>query len=452
MSVRLKTLTIYAARSVDGGFGMFDGSLPWHCPQDLSLFAKVTTLSENEYRNTMFMGRKTYESVGDLPNRNCIPISRKETMPELLWLPNGGIGYSQHVFMIGGKESIQSTMREYEPDCLILSTIETEAPHADTRVSDRDFHLDKYHLYSFKQFDGFHVHVYVKDPVNPLVPPGADRYIPHCDAMYSNLVEYVLRHGQERQDRTGNGTLSCFAPMQLRFDDISETFPLLTTKKVFLRGVLEELAWFLRGSTDSKELEARGVNIWRGNTSAEFIRARGLEYDEGQTGPIYGKQWRNFGGVDQIQTLVEQIKADPESRRHVVSAWNPPELGDMVLPPCHCFFQTSIRMGKFIDMGIYMRSCDVALGLPFNICSYAALMHILSVKTGYKTGSLVFSFGDCHIYKDHIGPLKEQISRKSMASTRLKSVENKSFDDYQACDFDFSTYFSHPNIPMKMAV
>jgi dihydrofolate reductase len=322
MSVYNKLTTIYAARSIDGGFGMSDGSLPWTCPQDLDLFAKITKHTNSRFRNTMFMGTTTFSEIGDLPGRHIIQVSKQIKTPELLWMENGGIGYSDQVFIAGGKKLFSSVFESgFRPDCIILSTIERECPHADIFLRDSDLHLDQYVLFSFKQFDGFRVHVYVKNTDHPKIPSGVLEFVPHHDQMYANLVRNILDNGERVQDRTGNGTVRMFAPPPIKFD-LGVVFPIITTKRVFWRGVCEELWWFLRGSTDSKELERVGVHIWSGNTSRDFLDQRGLEdYEPGQTGPIYGHQWRHWNG-DQLQNLVDGIQRDPFSRRHLLSAWN----------------------------------------------------------------------------------------------------------------------------------
>jgi thymidylate synthase len=452
MSVYNKLTTIYAARSIDGGFGMSDGSLPWTCPQDLDLFAKITKHTNSRFRNTMFMGTTTFSEIGDLPGRHIIQVSKQIKTPELLWMENGGIGYSDQVFIAGGKKLFSSVFESgFRPDCIILSTIERECPHADIFLRDSDLHLDQYVLFSFKQFDGFRVHVYVKNTDHPKIPSGVLEFVPHHDQMYANLVRNILDNGERVQDRTGNGTVRMFAPPPIKFD-LGVVFPIITTKRVFWRGVCEELWWFLRGSTDSKELERVGVHIWSGNTSRDFLDQRGLEdYEPGQTGPIYGHQWRHWNG-DQLQNLVDGIQRDPFSRRHLLSAWNVGDLDKMVLPPCHCFAQFSVTQSQRLDCHVYMRSCDVALGLPFNIASYGVLVHIIAVKTKLKPGTMTFSFGDAHVYIDHIEKLTEQIDRFSKPAVVLKRVDDVSFDAYTNECIATSPYFHHNAVKMNMAI
>lgn len=398
------------------------------------------------------MGRTTYESVGDLPGRHVFSVSRRDPTPKLIWLPNGGVGFSDQVFIAGGKKLIASAFESGEtPDCLIISTIERECPHAEIKLTDDDLHLDQYFLYSARKFGTFTIRVYVKNPHEPRVPSGVHEYVPPHDVLYERFVRGIVDNGTERDDRTGKGTISVFAPDPLRFD-VSELLPLLTTKKVFLRGVIEELCWFLRGSTDSNELERVGVNIWKQNTTREFLDGRKLfENKVGDAGPIYGKQWRDFSGEDQLRNLISGIVENPASRRHVVSAWNAGELPLMALPPCHVLFQVYARE-NVLDLHLYMRSCDVGLGLPFNIASYALLLHIISKHTHRTPGELIISFGDAHVYSDHVEPLLESLDRHPKAGVRVLNVENNALEEYNCDSFEFSDYFSHPAVRMEMAI
>ena len=276
---------------------------------------------------------------------------------------------------------------------------------------------------------------------------------------YLDLCKFVLENGEVRKDRTGTGTISRFG-YQMRFN-LEEGFPLLTTKKVFHRGIFEELLWFLKGETNIRPLALKNVKIWndwpydkfkksnefKGETMEEFIQK--ICDDEkfaekwGDLGPVYGKQWRNFGGVDQITQLIENIKKDPFSRRHLVVAYNPGEVDKMALPPCHAFFQFYVSAdGKKLSLQLYQRSADIFLGVPFNIASYALLLCMVAQVCDLKPYEFVHTFGDAHIYLDHVDQIKEQISREPKPLPKLwlnpdiKNIYDFTIDDIKVLDYD----------------
>jgi len=285
-----------------------------------------------------------------------------------------------------------------------------------------------------------------------------------ADAEYLKLVLHVLEKGGRRKNRTGIDTLSVFGT-QSRYD-LSKSFPLLTTRKIFWRGVAEELLWFVNGSTDAKELAEKGVHIWDANGTREFLDKRGLlHHAEGDLGPVYGFQWRHFGaeyrgvrfdhrglGVDQLQSVVDQIKTDPDSRRIIMSAWNPQDLPRMALPPCHVMCQFLVLEGR-LSCQMYQRSADLGLGVPFNIASYALMTHMIAHVCGLEVGELVHTIGDAHVYVNHVDALREQMARGEMAPPTLKIKRNvESIDDFTFDDFELIDYKCHPNIKMEMAV
>jgi len=287
---------------------------------------------------------------------------------------------------------------------------------------------------------------------------------------YLNTVKHIITHGESRDDRTGTGTVSIFGN-QIRFD-ISEFVPLLTTKFVPWKSCIHELLWFLRGSTNSKELEALKVNIWKDNTTREFLDSRGLTHlPEGDIGAGYGFQWRHFGaeyenchssyddkGFDQISDVIRLLREDPTSRRILFSAWNPLFLKKMALPPCHvmCQFYVSFKDNqKYLSCQMYQRSQDVFLGAPFNIFSYASLTYLLAKMCNMKPKELIISSGDTHIYKDHIEQMKEQLKRVPLTPPRLTvsdDVLHKSIDEITINDFELDGYFYHPRLYGKMSV
>jgi len=276
---------------------------------------------------------------------------------------------------------------------------------------------------------------------------------------YLDLLRDVIDHGADRSDRTGVGTRSVFG-RQVRFD-LSRGFPLLTTKKVHLRSMIHELLWFLTGSTDNRWLQEKGVRIWDAWASAS-----------GELGPIYGRQWRSWAGpdgaaIDQISAVVAGIRADPDSRRLLVSAWNPAELplpglspqenvahGRMALAPCHCLFQFYVQDGR-LSCQLYQRSADLFLGVPFNIAGYALLTHLIAHQCGLDVGDFVHSFGDLHLYRNHLTRdiVYEQLRREPRPLPRL-SIRRRpeSLFDYELEDFRFDGYDPHPAIRAPIAV
>ena len=272
---------------------------------------------------------------------------------------------------------------------------------------------------------------------------------------YLNLIKDIFENGVDCVDRTGIGTTSVFGK-SISFDLTDNKLPMLTSKKLFARGVIEELLFFIRGDTNSKLLEEKNVNIWKGNTSRAFLDSKNLkDYPEGEMGPMYGYQWRNFNGVDQLQNCLNLIKNDPNSRRIMVTAYNPSVSDKCVLDPCHLFFQFYVKNGE-LSCQWYQRSVDVGLGLPFNILSYAILTHLMAKASGLKAKELIFVGGDTHIYLNHKDALKQQLQRSIYAMPTLeikKSISSiEDMESLEFSDFEILNYQSHPTIKMDMAV
>ncbi|KAI2084390.1 Thymidylate synthase [Ophidiomyces ophidiicola] len=332
-------------------------------------------------------------------------------------------------------------------------------------------------------------------PSPPPNPPDPS----HEEHQYLNLIRTILATGEHRPDRTGTGTRSIFAPPQLRFS-LSKPgstpssppvpiLPLLTTKRVFLRAVVLELLWFVSGCTSSLPLSEAGVKIWDGNGSREFLDSVGLSHREvGDLGPVYGFQWRHFGaeyvdakadytgkGVDQIAEVVRKLKESPYDRRIILSAWNPADLKKMALPPCHMFAQFYVSFASATSPGpenktngeqettkgtlhclLYQRSCDIGLGVPFNIASYALLTHMLAHAADLYPGSLTHTMGDAHVYLDHIEALQVQLTRNPTAFPELKINRTDrgsgQMDGWKDNDFEVLGYNPHKLIKMKMSV
>ena len=286
---------------------------------------------------------------------------------------------------------------------------------------------------------------------------------------YLDLMSFVLENGELRGDRTGTGTRGVFG-YQMRFN-LQEGFPLLTTKKVHFASVAKELLWFISGDTNIKWLVDNNVRIWnewpyadymksddyKGETLEEFV-AKIKEDDafakkHGDLGPVYGKQWRDFNGVDQLSEVIHQIKHNPTSRRIILSAWNPAEVPQMALPPCHAFLQFYVSASGKLSLQLYQRSADIFLGVPFNIASYALMVHMIAKICDLEVGEFVHTIGDAHIYNDHDEVVKIQLSREPKALPKLIIHGNqKSIEDFKFEDFELVGYDPHPLIKAKVSV
>ncbi|KAJ1331687.1 thymidylate synthase [Microdochium nivale] len=314
----------------------------------------------------------------------------------------------------------------------------------------------------------------------------------HEEYQYLDLVQEILDNGEHRPDRTGTGTFSIFAPTPMKYalsdGEGNPILPLLTTKRVFLKAVIAELLWFVEGCTSSIPLSEAGVKIWDGNGSREFLDGAGLSHREvGDLGPVYGFQWRHFGaeyidaktdytgqGVDQLAEVVHKLKNSPYDRRIIMSAWNPADLKKMALPPCHMFAQFYVSYPRSRKSGsnddgaaenkqqqqghlhcqLYQRSCDMGLGVPFNIASYALLTHMVAHVCGLVPGSLTHVMGDAHVYCDHVDALKVQVARepRDFPTLEIKREKGGSIDGWKYEDFVVHDYNPHKTIAMKMSV
>ncbi len=261
---------------------------------------------------------------------------------------------------------------------------------------------------------------------------------------YLDLMRHVRDHGARKTDRTGTGTLSVLGH-QMRFD-LAHGFPVLTTKKLHLRSIIHELLWFLRGDTNIKYLQDNGVTIWD-----EWADK------DGNLGPVYGAQWRSWPArdgstIDQIADVITRIRKSPDSRRLIVTAWNPADVDKMALPPCHCLFQFYVANGR-LSCQLYQRSADIFIGVPFNIASYALLTHMVAHVTGLKAGEFVHTLGDAHLYLNHLDQANEQLTRTPLPLPRLIIKRDvKAIDDFRFEDFEIVGYQSHPHIAAPVAV
>ncbi|AMC93396.1 thymidylate synthase [Erysipelothrix larvae] len=286
---------------------------------------------------------------------------------------------------------------------------------------------------------------------------------------YLDLCQFVMEHGEQRMDRTGTGTRSVFG-YQMRFN-LSEGFPLLTTKRVHFASIAKELLWFISGNTNIQWLVQNKVRIWnewpyaafkasdmyQNETMNQFIER--IAHDDafaaqfGDLGPVYGKQWRDFGGVDQLQEVIDQIRNNPTSRRIIMSAWNPPLIHEMALPPCHAFLQFYVSDSGKLSLQLYQRSADIFLGVPFNIASYALLVHMIAKICNLEVGDFVHTLGDAHIYNDHVDAIEEQLSREPLPLPQLIiHGDQKEIEDFKYEDFEIVNYNHHPSIKAKVSV
>jgi thymidylate synthase len=265
----------------------------------------------------------------------------------------------------------------------------------------------------------------------------------HPERQYLDLLADLLASGVERKDRTGVGTLGLFG-RQIRFD-LAQGFPLLTTKKLHLKSIVLELLWFLRGETNVRWLQERGVKIWD-----EWAD------ENGELGPVYGKQWRSWATpdgrtIDQISKVVDAIRTNPASRRHIVSAWNPADVEEMALPPCHCLFQFHVAEGR-LSCQLYQRSADIFLGVPFNIASYALLTMMVAQVTGLQPGEFVHTFGDVHLYLNHVDQAKQQLAREPFPFPTMHIAPKTDLFGFDYEDFRLEGYQAHPHIKAEVAV
>lgn len=474
--------------------------MPWSLRDDMAYFKELTSCTNSpNTQNAVIMGRKTWESIPvkhrplrgrlnivltrssevDQENVNSLNVSNQTAKPDT---HAGALTASsfrhaieilsstqltkqvETVFVIGGGQIYREALSSQLCSAIHLTSIEQDY---DCDTFFPEFDRDQFRLWSASppRREGdvrYSFLCYTNLNNQPTLPPGLNSK--HEEHQYTQLVDTIVKTGVYRSDRTGTGNFSIFGTT-MRFN-LRHTFPLLTTKRVFFRGVLEELLWFIGGKTDARLLSERGVHIWDGNSSRAFLDAAGLGHrEEGDLGPVYGFQWRHFGaeytdmhadytgqGVDQLAEVVRRIKEDPNDRRIVLTAWNPAALRHMALPPCHMFCQFYVAEGE-VSCAMYQRSCDVGLGVPFNIASYALLTRIIAQVCGLRAGELVHMMGDTHVYANHVEPLKKQLSNSPRHFPLLRLNPDKTeLDSFTPEDFTLSGYNPHPTIKMQMAV
>lgn len=496
----MRPFQIVVACTPELGIGL-KGSIPWKLPADMAFFKALTSgTSVSAKSNAVIMGRLTWESIPlkfrPLAGRLNIVLTRS---PRPIGFDNDVLICSslpaalrrlatppyltsvETVFVIGGGQVYKEAMKLPECDAIHITKVDYSC-ECDTffpRLDEESFGLWYSSMSVIENNIKFKFATYVR--TNGQWYEDGRKYISsfsgnaatrlpgivrekHEEYQYLNLIDHIIHFGAEKGDRTGTGTLSKFG-CQMRFN-LRNSFPLLTTKRVFWRGVLEELLWFISGSTNAKVLQEKGIHIWDGNASRDYLDSLGLsEREEGDLGPVYGFQWRHFGarytnmqadysgqGFDQLADVIHKLRFKPEDRRIILSAWNPADLQLMALPPCHMFAQFYVANGE-VSCQMYQRSCDMGLGVPFNIASYALLTCILAHVCDLKPGDFVHVLGDAHVYKNHVEPLKEQLRNMPRPFPMLKiSTDQKDIDMLTARDFELVGYDPHKKIAMKMAV
>uniref|UniRef100_A0A7S2S702 Bifunctional dihydrofolate reductase-thymidylate synthase n=1 Tax=Eucampia antarctica TaxID=49252 RepID=A0A7S2S702_9STRA len=503
---------IVAAATTSRGIGI-GGKLPWRLSDDMAHFKHVTCTPPNiGQTNAVIMGRKTWDSIPakfrPLDNRTNVILTRdpsKVTLPEsaehILVVTSleeateklAALNSLGDIFVIGGGEVYNKAIETGLVKRVIYTEVLDVPDDSNFDTFFPNLSSDDWDCKTFEKTEKTGVkkgddEVIYKDAKSGLQYKLLDFRRKVVDEQYSaksqqaskedtqsNLEEMqyldmcrdIIQNGVQRGDRTGTGTLSKFGT-QMRFSLRDGTLPLLTTKRVFWRGVAEELLWFVKGSTNSNELAAKDIHIWDGNGSREFLDSRGLNHrDAGDLGPVYGFQWRHFGakyvdmatdysgqGFDQLADCIDKIKNNPEDRRIIMSAWNPADLEEMALPPCHMFCQFYVDTKKNeLSCQMYQRSADMGLGVPFNIASYALLTHMIAQATGRKPGDFIHTIGDAHVYLNHVDALKEQLERSPRVFPKLKiNPERKNVDEFLFEDFEVDGYNPYKNIKMKMAV
>jgi dihydrofolate reductase / thymidylate synthase len=468
------------SKTKNGKLGIgFEGKLPWNVPEDLKHFKELTM------GKTVVMGRKTYESIGkSLPNRTNIVLTRDTkfkkngviTCHDIYELIDIFGKQNNEVYIIGGQEIYEKFLSFCGSiiDSVILTEIKRNGNmYKNTYITcdrffpllDKNYILDNYTEYKVSENELYSYRFLSYSKSNKRI---------NCnESVYINLIKNVIENGNTREDRSGVGTISNFGNL-LKFD-ISNSVPLLTTKRVAWKTAIEEMLWMLSGSTDSKVLENKGINIWKGHTSREFLDKQGFNcYEEGSLPYGYGHQIRNAGGdtdtcpncneeinidgVDQLLYIENELKTNPFSRRILWNLWTANQMNKVPLQPCHLmiqFYVTEIEGIKHLSAMVTMRSNDLGCGNPFNIFNYTALVYMMAMKCDMKPKDLVFSIGDAHIYNNHITQLQEQISRQILAAPKLHldpSIKFTSWHKITIDQFDIVGYIHHSSVKLPMNI
>jgi|ETNvirenome_6_85_1030632.scaffolds.fasta_scaffold01141_10 thymidylate synthase len=438
--MKYKFIIITAFSSLQKGIG-FEGNMPWKTMhRDICYFQKTTM------NYTVVMGRKTYESIGHIldKRRNIIlsnTLKKVDGAEIFTSVKDVCENVSGNVFIIGGEQIYKLFLPIVD---IILCTI----------IEEKTF--DRFDTF-FPYFDMYHKITESKIYIENNRKYKFTTWIKNIEEYkFIQFIKKVIDTNNIRKNRTNIPTLSIFAPQKLTFSLLDNNFPLLTTKRVFYRGIVEELLWFISGSTDAKLLQKKKIHIWDHNSSREYLDSVGLiNNSEGQLGPIYGKQWRNFGnvnGVDQLKNVVHLLKTDPYSRRIILSAWNPEDQSKMALPPCHILSQFYVSNDKKLSCQLYQRSVDLACGAPFNIASYALLTIILAYVCDLIPHKFIYCMGDAHIYKNHIESFKQQEKNNPLCFPKLfiEKKQTKDIDSFTYNSFILKNYRNYGKIKYKI--
>ena len=451
----------------DNNFGIGkDNNLPWNFKKDMEYFKNLTTSKNIFEKSIVIMGRNTMESLPkkSLQNRiniiisntlknekdnNKIIVNNFQNALDCSYNINGKD--SENIWVIGGAQLYQEAFNHRDINSIYYTHI------------NGDFDCDTFIVFPWN-LEKYNITSYITDENNKKdnknYKLSFNKIIPYKNAenQYLNLLEEVMVSGKKKLTRNGY-TYSLFSK-ELNFD-ISENFPLLTTKRMFWKGIVEELLFFIRGETNTTMLSSKGIKIWEGNTSREFLDSLQLPYQIGDMGPMYGYQWRYFnknyqtgeGGIDQLKNIIKEIKQNPNSRRLIMTDFNPSQVDQGVLYPCHSLILQFYVQDDTLSVKMYQRSADIFLGLPFNIASTSLLLCIIARLTKLKPKNVTISLGDCHIYEDHMYQCQEQLSRKTFLLpklefpnfTTLEEIEHSTFNCYKLIDYNY-----HPSIKAKM--
>jgi len=502
MNQMIKPFSLIVAYDLKYGIGL-NNTIPWRLPNDLKHFKKITT-NENKL-NVVIMGKNTWNSLPIKPLSNRVNIIVSTTLNGTTLLKNTYFVNSfekalevgnnfNDIFVIGGERIYKEALKHESCQILHLS------------ILNRDYKCDTFfpqeYLYNFKIISDQINDNYIYRKCKRL---GNNDIINTDEIQYLNLIKKVLKDGIYINDRTGIGRITLMGT-QMRFNLENNILPLLTTKKMFTKGIIGELLWMIKGQTNSKILEEQGINIWKGNSSKKFLKDQNLNYEEGECGPIYGFQWRRFGanfteinpllnifntifsynesneskksknhyesentfeinniildymdinkGYDQIAECVRLIKEEPNSTRMIISGWNPTQNKEQVLPACHTLYQFYVDpYKKTLGCMLTLRSNDIGLGMPYNICSASLLTYMMAEVCNLKPKELIYSVGNYHIYSNHVEQLKEQMDRKPFNFPKFNFKRKiNDINDFKFNDFMITDYQSYPTIKMEMAV
>ena len=472
-------LNLIYNRNIDFIIGV-NGNLLCNIPDDFQWFQRITKSSD---KNILIMGYLTWKDLPKkpLPGRLNIVVSNSHNdevnaSPSTLVFSTfeevttylDTINYHK-IFVIGGSQIFTYVFENYSKDidCIYETVVDVSY---DKKESDTLHYVNDTYDSMFSYETVYHKQMIcngkiygnedeIDIPCDFMIHQRCDN-INHQEYQYIHLLKKIREEGILKGGRNSE-VYSSFGE-KMKFD-LREGFPLLTTKKMGWKTILRELLWFLSGSTDNKALQEKNVHIWDQNASKEYMESRGLDYEEGDLGPVYGFQWRHFGedyqgkdkeykgGIDQIKQIIHLLKTEPTSRRIILSAWNPMDLDKMSLPPCHVMTQFNVD-GYYLDAQLYQRSGDMFLGVPFNIASYAFLLHILGKLTGYIPRYLHHVIGDCHIYKSHIDVVDKQLERVPLTMTKIEVGDIKDIDDVTEEDIKIVDYKCDNIIKAQMVV